>query len=56
MKLATEETRVENLVDFIFFSGRELDWWWRRRESTGVALLRACVENEPGPLGPWTEK
>ena len=35
LKLAIEETRVENLVDFIFFSGRELDWWWRR-ESTGV--------------------
>ena len=35
LKLATEETRVENLVDLIFFSGRELDWWCRRRESTG---------------------
>ena len=35
LKLATEETRVENLVDLIFFSDRELYWWWRRRVSTG---------------------
>ena len=26
LKLVTEEKRVENL---------EVDWWWRRRESTG---------------------
>ena len=35
LKLATEETRVESLVDLIFFSDRELYWWWRRRVSTG---------------------
>ena len=34
LKLVTEEKRVENLVDFIFFVGRELDLWWRRRVST----------------------
>ena len=22
----------------------------------GVALFRACVDNEAGPRGPWTEK
>ena len=29
------ETRVDNLIDLIIFSSRELDWWWRRRVSTG---------------------
>ena len=40
LKLVTEETRVENLVDFIFFVGRELDLWWRRRASTGDSRFR----------------
>jgi hypothetical protein len=35
LKLATEETRIENLVDLIFFSGCELDRWWRRCVSIG---------------------
>ena len=25
-------------------------------EKTGVALLRACMENKAGPLGSWTEE
>ena len=38
LKLATEETRVENGVDLIFFSGCELErisdiWWGSRRET-----------------------
>jgi hypothetical protein len=26
-----KETRVNDLVDLLFFAGRELDGWWRRR-------------------------
>jgi hypothetical protein len=34
LKLATEETRVKNLGNLIFFACRELDWWGRRRMPT----------------------